>query len=60
MILRKISHDVQSVSVAVCRSRLHPVTTTLRQQGRDVWKFLERAWIAHHRGVVLPTLLSGP
>jgi hypothetical protein len=24
------------------------VTTTLRQQGRDVWQFLEQAWVAHH------------
>ena len=60
VILRKISHDVQSVSVAVCRSRLHPVTTTLRQQGRDVWEFLEQAWIAYHRGGVMPSLLPDP
>lgn len=36
----KISHDVQSASGAVGRSRLLTATTTLRQQGRDVWQFL--------------------
>ena len=45
---------------AICRSRLLTVTTTLRQQGRDVWQFLEQAWIAHHRGGVMPSLLSDP
>jgi hypothetical protein len=33
---------------------------TLRQQGRDVWPFLEQAWIAHHRGGVMPSLLPHP
>jgi hypothetical protein len=37
--------------------RLLTVTTTLRQQGRDVWGFLEQAWFAHHRGGVMPSLL---
>lgn len=27
---------------ADCRNRLLTVTTTLRQQGRDVWEFLEK------------------
>ena len=57
VIQRKISHGVQSASGAVCRSRLLTVTTTLRQQGRDIWQFLEQAWIAHHRGGVMPSLL---
>ena len=57
VIQRKISHGVQSASGAVCRSRLLTVTTTLSQQGRDVWEFLEQAWIAHHRGGVMPSLL---
>ena len=60
VIQRKISQGVQSASGAVCRSRLLTVTTTLRQQGRDVWEFLEQAWIAHHRGGVMPSLLSNP
>ena len=60
VIQRKISHGVQSASGAVCRSRLLTVTTTLRQQGRDVWEFLEQAWIAHHRGGVMPSLLPDP
>jgi transposase len=60
VIQRKISHGVQSASGAVCRSRLLTVTTTLRQQGRDVWQFLEQAWIAHHRGGVMPSLLPDP
>ena len=45
---------------AICRSRLLTVTTTLRQQGRDTWQFLEQAWIAHHRGGVMPSLLPDP
>jgi transposase len=57
VIQRKISHGVQSRQGAICRSRLLTVTTTLRQQGRDVWSFLEQAWIAHHRGGVMPSLL---
>jgi transposase len=57
VIQRKISHGVQSTSGAICRSRLLTVTTTLRQQDRDVWQFLEQAWIAHHRGGVIPSLL---
>ncbi len=57
VIQRKISHGVQSASGAVCRSRLLTATTSLRQQGRDVWEFLEQVWIAHHRGGVMPSLL---
>ena len=57
VIQRKISHGVQSTQGAICRSRLLTVTTSLRQQGRDVWQFLEQAWIAHHRGGVMPSLL---
>ena len=60
VIQRKISHGVQSGSGAICRSRLLTVTTTLKQQGRDVWQFLEEAWIAHHRGGVMPSLLTEP
>jgi hypothetical protein len=50
------SRGVQSREGAICRSRLLTVTTTLRQQGRDVCQFLEQAWIAHHRGGVMPSL----
>ena len=57
VIQRKISHGVQSRGGAICRSRLLTVTTTLRQQGRDIWQFLEQAWIAHHHGEVMPSLL---
>ena len=39
---RKVSHGVQSANGAICRARLLTVTTTLRQQGRDVWQFLNR------------------
>jgi transposase len=60
VIQRKISHGVQSTKGAICRSRLLTVTTSLRQQGRDVWQFLEHAWIAHHRGGVMPSLLPDP
>ena len=37
VIQRKISPGVQSRQGAICRSRLLTVTTSLRQQGRDVW-----------------------
>jgi transposase len=60
VIQRKISHGVQSRQGAICRSRLLTVTTSLRQQGRDVWQFLEQAWIAHHRDGVMPSLLPEP
>ena len=60
VIQRKISHGVQSRQGGICRSRLLTVTTTFRQQGRDVWQFLEQAWIAHHRGQVMPSLLLNP
>jgi hypothetical protein len=60
VIQRKISHGVQSRQGALCRSRLLTVTTTLRQQGRDVWQFLEQAWVAHHRGGLMPSLLPDP
>ena len=49
VIQRRISLCVQSASGAVCRGSLLTVSTTLRQQCRDVWQFLEQAWIAHHR-----------
>jgi hypothetical protein len=57
---RKVSHGVQSANGAICRARLLTVTTTLRQQGREVWQFLEEAWIAHHHGGVMPSLLPDP
>ncbi|MBD2548327.1 IS66 family transposase [Microcystis elabens FACHB-917] len=41
VIQRKVSHGDQSRQGGICRSRLLTVTTSLRQQGRDVWKFLE-------------------
>ena len=58
VIQRKITRGVQSANGALCRSRLLTVTATLRQQGRDVWDFLEQAWIAHHRGGVMPSAAS--
>lgn len=39
------SRDVQSANGAIYRARLLTVTTTLRQQGRDVWQFLEQSWM---------------
>jgi transposase len=54
------SRGVQSRKGALCRSPLLTVTTTLRQQGRDVWDFLEQGWIAHHQGGVIPSLLPDP
>ena len=60
VIQRKVSHGVQSANGAICRARLLTVTTTLRQQRRDVWQFLEQAWIANHHGGVMPSLLPDP
>ncbi len=57
VICHKISHGVQSRAGGICRSRLLTVTATLRQQGRDVWEFLEQAWIAHRLGGVMPSLV---
>ncbi|MFM7551018.1 MAG: transposase [Cyanobacteriota bacterium] len=51
------SHGVQWANGAICSARLLAVTTTLRQQERDVWQFLEQAWIIHHHGGVMPSLL---
>jgi hypothetical protein len=31
-----------------------------RQQGRDIWDFLEQAWIGHHREGQTPSLLPNP
>ena len=44
VIQRKISHGVQSATGAIGRSRLLTVTLTLKQQGRDIWDFMEKAW----------------
>ena len=54
------SRGVQSSQGAICRSRQLTVITTPRQQGRAVWQFLEQAWLAHHRGGVMPSLLPDP
>jgi len=54
------SRSAQSASGAMCRNRLLTITTTLRQQGRDIWEFLEQAWIAHHRGGQMPSPVSDP
>jgi transposase len=60
VIHRKISHGVQSRAGGLCRSRLLTVTVTLRKQGRDVWIFLEEAWIAHRLGGVMTSLVPDP
>ena len=54
VIQRKISHGVQSPQDAICCSSLLTVTTTLRQQKRDIWQYLQQAWIVHHQGGLLP------
>lgn len=56
----RISHGVHSRHGAICRSQLLTFTTTLRQQSRDVWPFLEQAWGVHPRGGVMPSLLPDP
>ncbi len=47
-------------TVRICRSRLLTVTTTLRQHGRELWPFLEKEWMAHHRGDEMPSLVPDP
>jgi len=57
VIQRKISHGVQSKTGALCRIRLLTVCTSIRQQGRDLWDFLEQAWNANRHGGAMPSLL---
>ena len=57
VIQRKVNYGILPAKGAIWRARLLTVTTTtLRQQG----KFLEKAWTAHHRGGVMPSLLPDP
>ena len=57
VIHRKLSYGVQSQRGGLCQSRLLTVTTTLKQQGRDVLEFLVEAWEAHRDGQPSPSLL---
>ena len=57
VIHRKLSYGVQSQRGALCQSRLLTVTTSLKQQGRDVMAFLVEAWEAHKNGLPAPSLL---
>ena len=57
VIHRKLSYGVQSQQGGLCHSRLLTVTTTLRQQGRDVLQFLVDAWEAHRDAKPSPSLL---
>ena len=50
----------QFVSGAICLSPLLTVTTNIRPKGRYGWRFLEQAWIAHHRGGAMPAWLPVP
>ncbi len=59
------THAVARVLRLVSVSQIEPTNTTtterdMRQQGRDIWQFLEQAWIAHHRGGLMPSLLPDP
>lgn len=57
VIQRKISNGFQSATGSLCRSRLQTVTASLQQQGRDVWGFLEQAWVTHRLGGEMPPLV---
>jgi hypothetical protein len=57
VIHRKLSYVVQSQKGALCQSRLLTVTTSLKQQGRDMMAFLVEAWEAHNKGLPAPSLL---
>jgi hypothetical protein len=50
----------QFVRGAICLSPLLTVTTNIRPKGRYSWRFLEQAWIAHHRGGAMPAWLPVP
>jgi transposase len=53
----KLSYGGQSQRGGICQSRLLTVTTSLKQQGRDVLEFLVEAWNAHHHGLQAPSLM---
>ena len=57
VIHRKLSYGVQSANGGRCLTRLLTVTTSLKQQGRDVLGFLVAAWQAHHQGQLMPSLI---
>jgi hypothetical protein len=57
VIHRKLSYGVQSQQGGLCQSRLLTVTTSLKQQGRDVLEFLVEAWNAHRHGLPGPSLI---
>jgi transposase len=57
VIHRKLSYGVQSRRGGLCHSRLLTVTTSLKQQGRDVLEFLVEAWNAHYHGLPAPSLM---
>jgi transposase len=57
VIHRKLSYGVKSQRGGLCHGRLLTVTTTLKQQGRDVLEFLVEAWEAHRDGQPAPSLL---
>jgi hypothetical protein len=57
VIHRKLSYGVQSQRGGHCLTRLLSVTTSLKQQGRDVMDFLVAAWQAHHHGLPPPSLI---
>ncbi|HBH71993.1 MAG TPA: hypothetical protein DDY43_00780 [Synechococcales bacterium UBA10510] len=44
---------------AISLSRLLALTI-IRPQGRDDWQFLDQAWIAPHRGGVMPAWRPDP
>ena len=54
------SRGDQFVSGAICLSPLLTVTTNIRPKGRYGWRFLEQAWIAHHRGGAMLAWLPVP
>jgi hypothetical protein len=57
VIQRKISYGVQSKTGSLCRIRLLTVCTSLQQQGRDLWEFLEQDWMAHRHGGEMPSMI---
>ena len=54
VIHRKLSLGVKSQRAGLCHSHLLTVTTTLKQQSRDVLECLMKAWETHRYGKPAP------
>ena len=58
VIWRKLTQGTRSDFGSLCAARLLCMTTTCRQQGRDVLDYLTQSLTAHWRGLPPPALLA--